>query len=688
MTRFTTDAPAGHLTRQGSPPSLTIEEDGGLATLLGGQTDALGRDAALREAAILQTARDELQQAFSADGRRHLLNPFAPAAERNAEVIAVLRQAIGQQRARGGPLARVPADDETLLAIFAATLGWGPAQRYLDDPRVNEVKIIGRRIRVQESGKPFLTVAEQFAAADEVRDRVVLLASLMGVHLDAQNPQETLPADHGTRIHATIPPRIPPEDGALICIRRGRRIAWDLDDVLQRGTLDRQVYEILLLLARARCSFLIAGRTGSGKTALLESLANSWPGDPHTLTIEDHMAEIHIRRADLWTREQVNTQRDPGAFGRVAREALRQTPDLLCPGEIRGNEAGAVLALVLSDHPVITTLHARSCAEAVERFASFAAMPGAYMYEGRRADALRDASGGFDVIIKVDNWEELGLRLITEVALLDGVTVDEGVMRPVMIPLANVDVRPDGRIAWQCRATVGSGGLLEWAGDDRTPASLREKLVRARALAQVRQTATTLDAVADAIARARKHLLAGEPERAMAALRSAWTQRRDPRLIGAAQETLNQAPGTFAVIARQAATEDAALRRLIAARRWRDARLALDVIMTDLALAAQAAPPGGWEATEAVLRQGMAGESAADEARIEAERALAQGHVRLAIDILAPFSVAELPAMVALPLVRIREQAMERLVQAGQGSEAALATVRAQRQALEPDVER
>lgn len=280
-----------------STPLLTIEEDGGLATLLGGPTDTLAREAALREAAILQAARDELQQAFSADGRRHLLNPFAPAAERNAEVVAVLRQAIGQHRARGGPLARVPTDDETLLEIFAATIGWGPAQRYLDDPRVNEVKIIGRRIRVQENGKPFVTVAEQFVTAAEVRDRAMLLASLMGVHLDAQNPQETLPADHGTRIHATIPPRIPTEDGALICIRRGRRVAWDLHDVMQYGTFDRQIYDLLLLLARARCSFLIAGRTGSGKTALLEALANSWPGDPHILTIEDHMQEIHIRRA-------------------------------------------------------------------------------------------------------------------------------------------------------------------------------------------------------------------------------------------------------------------------------------------------------------------------------------------------------------------------------------------------------
>jgi pilus assembly protein CpaF len=662
---------------------LSIEEDGGLATLLGGPTDTLGREAVLREAAILQAARDELQHAFSTDERRRLLNPFAPAGERNTEVIAVLRRAIGQHRTRGGPLARVPTDDETLLAIFAATIGWGPAQRYLDDPRVNEVKIIGRRIRVQESGKPFLTVAEQFASAAEVRDRAMLLASLMGVHLDAQNPQETLPADHGTRIHATIPPRIPTDDGALICIRRGRRVAWDVHDLMQRGAFNQQIADLLLLLARARCSFLIAGRTGSGKTALLEALANSWPGDPHILTIEDHMQEIHIRRADLWTREQVNTQRDPDAFGRVAREALRQTPDLLCPGEIRGNEAGAVLALVLSDHPVITTLHARSCSEAIERFASFAAMPGAYMYEGRRGDALRDAASGFDVVIKLDNWEELGLRLITDIALLDGAVVDQGVLRPALVPLARVDVLPDGRIDWRCRATVGAGGLLEWDEGDPTPESLREKLVRARALAQVRQTATSLDAVADAISRAQTHTLAGEPERALATLRTAWLQRRDPRLIGAAQDALNQAPGMFAGLIQQADAESAALQRLMASNRWRDARLAFDAIMTDLALAAHAAPPGGWEAVEALIRQGIAAELAAEEARIEAERALDQGQARLAVDMLARFTPSDLPLSIALPLIRVREQAMEQLVKAGQGSAAALATVRAQRCALE-----
>ena len=206
---------------------LQIEEDGGLAALMGTQNVTLAREAALKEAALLQAARDVLQTAFADESRKHYLDPFAPAVERNAEVIAVLRAAIAEHRQRGGVLARVPADDETLHALFAATLGWGPAQRYLDDLRVNEVKIVGRRIRVQEAGKPFVTAPESFSSTDEVQSRALLLASVLGVRLDAEIPQATLPVALGTRMHVSIPPRT--VEGALVCIRRGRREAWDME---------------------------------------------------------------------------------------------------------------------------------------------------------------------------------------------------------------------------------------------------------------------------------------------------------------------------------------------------------------------------------------------------------------------------------------------------------------------------
>ena len=664
------------------PAPLYVDEDGGLAVLMGAQNVTLAREAALRESAILQGARDVLQRAFADETRTQYLDPFAPAAERNAEVIRVLRAAIAEHRQRGGPLAHVPADDETLVALFAATIGWGPAQRYLDDGRVNEIKIVGRHIRVQEAGKPFVTVPEAFGSTDEVQSRALLLASVLGVRLDAETPQATLPVAHGTRMHVSIPPRT--VEGALVCIRRGRREAWDIDDVLKRGTLDLSVAGLLTLFSRARCSMLIAGRTGSGKTGLLEALANSWPGDPHMLTIEDHTMEIGIRRPDIWTRELVDTQRDPTAFGRVAREALRQTPDLLLPGEIRGNEAGAILALVLSDHPVISTLHARSCAEAIERFASCAALPGAYMYEARRDDALRDACTGFDVLINVDFWEDTGRRLVTEVALLDGCSVEDGLVTPRVIPLVTADVQPDGSITWMSAARVTAGGMLEWAGgQDRTPEALRAKLGRAHALTQIRVVATTLDMVAEAIGRAERLLLAGEAERALATLSSAWAQRRDMRLIGIAQRALAQAPGTFASLAATAAAQFVELELLAQARRWRDAHTALDTLLSNLGQAAAASPAGGWEQLDARITAGLAQEAAAEEARMEAETALGQGHPNAAVEILKRVAVADLPPHVALPLIRVREAAMQTLLTRGEGSTEALRSVRAQRIGLE-----
>ncbi len=92
---------------------------------------------------------------------------------------------------------------------------------------------------------------------------------------------------------------------------------------------------------------------------------------------------------------------------------------------------------------------------------------------------------------------------------------------------------------------------------------------------------------------------------------------------------------------------------------------------------------GGWEQIEARIRAGLAQEAQAEAARIEAETALSQGHPNAAIDILKPFIITELPRQIALPLLRVRERAMEALRARGEGSEEALRTVRAQRPALE-----
>lgn len=654
-------------------PSINVVEDGGLALL---QPARSARAVPRFDATTLQAIRDHLRDTLP----RHLLDPFVGAEARNASVVELLQEVITTARAHGTPLGRLPDDEPALLALFAATLGWGPAQPYLDDPRVNEVKIVNRTVLVQEAGQPFAEAPETFATLDEVLARALNLADLLGVRLDQLNPQATVPVAHGTRVHISIPPCT--EDGVLICIRRGRKRAWDLDDVAAHGSFDEPVGALLRLLARGQCSFLIAGRTNAGKTGLLEALANSWPGRPHVISIEDHTSEIGIRDAALWTREMV---RSPEEFGRVAREALRQSPDLLLPGEARGAEAGAILALAMSGHPVLTTLHAETAASAVWRFASYARQPGSYLYEGRLEDALRDTCEAFQIVVRLEFWKDLGRRVVGEIAVVAGTTLADGRLEPEVFPLATLDVGADG-IVWTTYAEPGPNGTLRWKdGVDRTPAILRDKLRHAHAVAEAQAAFATpsRDKIAEALQRAEQHLRAGAGLRAVATMADTWHERRDPRLLDLAQQALALEPESFGAQLAEAEQLRASLQVAIVERRWPDARRELARLGGELAFAAAAAPVEGWAQAAATIEAGLAQHAAARRACDAAELALGAGRPRDAQARVTGIAVELLPSDLARRVLAVREHALAELVGAGEGSSRALEAVRAQLSALE-----
>lgn len=651
-----------------------VTEDGGLATLR--SINDISSIAWLQDPTIRQATADALRSGLA----QEFLDPFAPVAARRQAVSECLRAAVMEARQFGLPLGRVPGDTESFEQLFAATLGWGPAQRYLDDPRVNEVKIVGTTIRVQEAGKPFVTVREQFASEDEVVSRAQLLSSLLGVPLDASKPQVTLPLSHGTRMHVSIAPRT--RNGALVCIRRGRTVAWTIDDLLVRGSLDEATADLLHLFCRAQCSMLIIGRTGSGKTALLEALANSWPGDPHIITIEDYTMEIGIKPGITWTRELVDTHLDPLAFGHVAREALRQTPDLVLPGETRANEAGAILSLVLSDHPVITTIHARSGSDGIERFASCATLPSSYMYEGRRADALRDAASGFDVVIKIDFWAESGRRVITEIGLTDGLHETASGLMPKVIPLVNLEVGADGKIFWHNHAKAAQDNLVWHDGNHRTPEQLHEKLERARLVRATRPTAPTLDIISSALQRAEALLASGQPQRALEPLKDGWKQRHDGKLLQMAQRVLVSLPELHQSAAAKTATIIGQLDHLFAQRQWEDGIALLTVTLDDIVQAAAHIPAGGWERYEQRLVEARSMYHLATDLLALARQDIDGDRPRQALAHLAQVDTTSLEAGLLLAFEETRVAALEALVARGDAAPQALASARARRDSI------
>ncbi len=652
---------------------LLVIEDGGLAAL-GSEPTRARAAASIGDPAVLQEVREALRDRISAE----LLDPVAPAATRNPEVLRVLRAEIGAQIERGyGPLRDLPTDERSLLRLFQDALGWGPAQPYLDDERVQEVKIVGDVIMVQEEGGDFVIAPERFPDPRQALDRALLLAARLNVPLDRSHPQDTLPLAHGTRMHITIPP-CTPEDTALICIRRGRRHAWRLDDVLRCDACSPAVGELLRLLVRARCSFLIAGETGSGKTALLEAIVNSWPGEPHVITIEDNTLEINVRH-QAWTRELVQTAVERGAFGRAAREVLRQTPSLVAPGETRAEEAGAILAVAVSGHAVVTTIHARSAARAAQRFADCAAMPGAYMYEGRRASALEDLCDNFHVIIHLE--KTAGRRYISEVALLDGADADGERLRPRLVELARAEVGDDG-LTWRVAARVEDQTLV-WNGPERTPAALRRRLELLRLQSPTPATATGREAVETSVARADTAIGAGEIARALAILERAWRDRRDDRLVAAAQRAIQADLSLAQRLAGQARDAEVAVRSALAGCDWPGARAAYSALADSLPRLAAHTPPGGWATLEALISAGEERDRLASERIAQARVALNRSRPRDAADLLAPLDPGQLSPAVGLDLLHARRAALLALQASGEVGAAALAPVEAAISALE-----
>ncbi|MFV9503360.1 MAG: ATPase, T2SS/T4P/T4SS family [Oscillochloridaceae bacterium umkhey_bin13] len=647
-------------------PTLSVIEDGGLAALT---PHALqGSEPRPSDPSVLQAVRDTLCDQLDA----RLLDPVAPATVRDPEVLRVLRAAIGEQLERGlGSLRTLPTDEATLLHLFHEALGWGPAQPYLDDERIQEVKIIGDLIMVQEEGADFTLAPERFADPRQALDRAQLLAARLNVPLDRSRPQDTLPLDHGTRMHITIPP-CTPDGTALICIRRGRRSAWDLDDLVRRGTCSPELAEILYLLARAGCSFLIAGETGCGKTAVLEALVNSWPGEPHVVTIEDNTLEINVRHR-AWTRELVQTAIEPRAFGRAAREVLRQTPSLVAPGETRADEAGAILSVAVSGHAVVTTIHARSASRAIARFADCAAMPGAYIYEGRREHALEDACDNFQVVMHLERLG--GRRYLDEVLLLDGVEPNGERVRPRLVRLAWAEQR-EGALIWSLAARA-EGDSLVWEGPNRTPEALARRLALLRLRGDVRATATTRAAVEEAITRAATATRAGECNQALAILRRAWRDRRDERLVTAAANALERDPVLAAELASRARDIEAATRAALSLRQWSAARAAYATAVSDVAIIAAYAPMGGWETLDHAIASGERRDARTVEAVARAHAAMAQGRARDAVDLLAHCDHTLLSPNLARAALTARHAALAELQRTGELGIEALAPVEA-----------
>ena len=262
----------------------------------------------------------------------------------------------------------MPASGLAKLAAFLPGL-----ESLLDDEHVSEIMINGpRNVWVEKSGRLVQYPAPQLDARALER-AAIHIARPLG--LDPQKaPLIDARLEDGSRVAICVPPAIP---AVAITIRRFGKRSFSAEDLVEMGSLPKEVLDAAREVLRSRHNILVSGGTGSGKTTLLNALIELLPSDERIVSIEDTL-ELRIDspncvrfEARALTGERGVTIRD------LVKHSLRHRPDHIVVGEIRGAEAADLLQALNTGHGgSLTTIHANNAESALSRLANCAMQAG------------------------------------------------------------------------------------------------------------------------------------------------------------------------------------------------------------------------------------------------------------------------------------------------------------------------
>jgi len=243
-----------------------------------------------------------------------------------------------------------------------------PIQAYILDPDVSEIMVNGpEQVFIERGG--YLEAIPGITLNDKsLMVAVKNIARRLGDDISEEKPILDSRLPDGSRVAAVIPPCS--LKGVALTIRKFNARRFGIDDLVRIRTLTNDLAQRLGAAVRTRQNILISGGTGTGKTTLLNILANFIPDQERVLVIED-TAEIQINTPNLVRFEARRAQNDlPAVTIRdLLKASLRHRPDRILLGEIRGGEAFDLLQLLNTGHSgTLSTVHANSAQQALSRF--------------------------------------------------------------------------------------------------------------------------------------------------------------------------------------------------------------------------------------------------------------------------------------------------------------------------------
>ena len=264
----------------------------------------------------------------------------------------------------------VPTLEKILYYTIRDFIKFGKLDALMHDSTIEDVSCNGFDIPIYLYHKKYLNIPTSVIFEEEELDSFIIrLAQRSGKHISIAEPMVDAAMPDGSRIQMTLGTAVTAH-GSTFTIRKFKDVPLTPIDLINWKTFSSENMAYLWLCIENNKSLIFAGGTASGKTSSLNAVSLFMPERAKIVTLED-TRELQLPHPN-WipgvTRDAF-TADERGAIDMydLLKAALRQRPEYLLVGEVRGKEALTLFQAMSTGHTTFSTMHADSVASAIHR---------------------------------------------------------------------------------------------------------------------------------------------------------------------------------------------------------------------------------------------------------------------------------------------------------------------------------
>lgn len=248
-------------------------------------------------------------------------------------------------------------------------LGYGRIDPILRDKRVEDISANGADLSLYVFHFEYGSLRSNIVfKRDELDSMIYRLAQSAGKHVSMANPLVDAALPTGDRAQLSLGSEVTTH-GSTFTIRKFRATPITPIELINGNVFSTQMMAYLWMAVENGKNIIIAGGTATGKTTVLNAISMFIPIESKIVSIED------TREINLWhknwipsvTRELEETSAGSIDEFTLLRAALRQRPEYILMGEVRGREAYTLFQAMATGHVAFSTLHADSMDAVVRR---------------------------------------------------------------------------------------------------------------------------------------------------------------------------------------------------------------------------------------------------------------------------------------------------------------------------------